>query len=210
VETTRTAGEAALARRLQEGDGAAFSEIVHRHHASMVRVASTFVRSRPEAEDVVQETWLAVVKGVAGFEGRSSLRSWIFAILVNKARTHAVKESRSAASPLPVEDLESGAGGVPADRFVGRPGRGAWRDPVADWQDDPQLHLESAQTLAVVLSAVEDLPPRRRQVLVLRDVEGWSAAEVAELLDISDGNQRVLLHRARNALRLRLEKELGR
>lgn len=202
------ADDAALVRRLRAGDASAFAEVVRRNHAAMLRLAATFVSSRADAEDVVQETWLAVVRGIDGFEGRSSLRTWIFSILVNRAKAHGTRAARRP--EVPTESLTDGWDDPLAGRFAGRPGRGAWRDAVTPWQDDPQLSLDSTETLTRIAAEIEDLPPLRRRVLVLRDVEGWSAAEVAELLGISDGNQRVLLHRARTVLRQRLEKERER
>ena len=197
--------EAELVRRLRKGDREAFAEVVRRYHASMLRVARTFVGARGDAEDVVQETWLAVVRGIDAFEERSSLRTWLFSILVNRARSHAVREARrpgAGAAPLDGDDT--------ASWFVGRPGRGRWREPVPPWQDDPQLRLDSAETMATMMALIAELPPSRRQVLVLRDVEGWSASDVSELLGLSAVNQRVLLHRARTTLRQRLGEERGR
>jgi RNA polymerase sigma-70 factor (ECF subfamily) len=166
------------------------------------------VNGREAAEDVVQETWLAVTRGVDRFEGRSSLRTWIFAILVNQARTRGTSDARtrtvtSTLDELGPEDL------VPADRFTGSTGRGKWSPPLAAWQNDPQLRSDHAAGLAELAAAISELPLRRRQVLVLRDIEGWTAPEVTELLGVTEGNQRVLLHRARNTLRCRLEQGAG-
>ena len=201
------ADDAALVRRLRAGDATAFAEVVRRNHAAMLRLAATFVSTRADAEDVVQETWLAVVRGIDGFEGRSSLRTWIFSILVTRAKAHGGRQARR---PEVLDALAEPWDDPLAGRFVGRPGRGAWRDGVTPWQDDPQQRLDSSETLARIAAEIDELPPLRRRVLVLRDVEGWTASEVAELLGISDGNQRVLLHRARTVLRQRLEKERER
>ena len=193
---------------LRNGDRDAFRSLVRRHHASMLRVASTFVNGREAAEDVVQETWLAVTRGVDRFEGRSSLRTWIFAILVNQARTRGTHDARtrnatSTLDELGPEDL------VPGDRFTGSSGRGKWSPPLAAWQNDPQLRSDHAAGLAELAIAISELPLRRRQVLVLRDIEGLTAPEVTQLLGVTEGNQRVLLHRARNTLRRRLEQSIG-
>lgn len=193
--------ETELVRLLRAGDAEAFRGLVRRHHASMLRVAATFVRTASDAEDVVQDTWIAVMRGIDGFEERASLRSWIFTILVNRARSYGVREARRTAALALVDDH---AAAVPEDQFVGRRGRGAWRQPVPAWQDDPQLRVDSEAGVAVIMAAIAELPATRRQVVVLRDVEGWTAAEVGELLGLSASNQRVLLHRARATLRMAL------
>jgi len=197
--------ETDLVLLLRKGDPEAFRELVRRHHASMLRVAATFVPTASDAEDVVQDTWIAVIRGLDGFQGRASLRSWIFTILVNRARTHGAREARRAATPSAAPEPAGGdAYAVPEDQFTGRRGRGSWRQPVPPWQDDPQLRVDSEAGVAVIMAAIAELPPARRQVVVLRDVEGWTAAQVSELLGLSAANQRVLLHRARASLRLAL------
>lgn len=163
-------------------------------------MAATFVPTSADAEEVVQETWIAVINGIDRFEGRSTLRTWIFAILVNRARTRASFERKLAKMTEPLQD-----DAVPADRFEGPAGRGRWKTPLAPWQDDPEVRLQSKEVLRRIAEAIEGLPPARRQVLELRDVQGWSAPEVCDLLGISAANQRVLLHRARSALRTELE-----
>ena len=208
VEKVEPVDDEQLVCLLRKGDRDAFRSLVRRHHASMLRVASAFVNGREAAEDVVQETWLAVTRGVDRFEGRSSLRTWIFAILVNQARTRGTSDARtrtatSTLDELGPEDL------VPADRFTGSNGRGKWSPPLAAWQNDPQLRSDHAAGLAELATAISELPLRRRQVLVLRDIEGWTAPEVTQLLGVTEGNQRVLLHRARNTLRRRLEQGTG-
>ena len=199
--------ESGLVALLRKGDAVAFRALVERNHASMLRVAGTFVSDRSTAEEVVQETWLAVIRGIAAFEGRSSVRSWIFAILVNRARSRGADKGRRPDQVQAIASDTDGPTVVSVDRFIGRPGRGRWRTPVAPWQDDPEIRQESAETRATILAAIDELPVLRREVLVLRDIEGWSAREVSDLLGITDTNQRVLLHRARNALRLRIEQE---
>jgi RNA polymerase sigma-70 factor (ECF subfamily) len=188
-------GEADLVDRLRAGDEAAFAEVVRAHHASLCRLARTFVGSGAIAEEVVQDTWLAVVRGVDRFEGRSSLRTWLFHILMNRARTTAVRERRSDSGVDP-----------DADRFDGA---GVWSAPPVPWAEQVDDRLAAEHLASVVRELLDTLPESQRQVVLLRDVEGLSAAEVAALLGISDGNQRVLLHRGRARLRAGLEGRLG-
>lgn len=188
-------GEAELVDRLRRGDEAAFAEVVRTHHAALCRLARTFVGSPAVAEEVVQDTWLAVVRGVDRFEGRSTLRTWLFHILVNRARTTATRERRTDSGIDP-----------DADRFDGT---GVWSDPPVPWTEQVDDRLAAERVAAVARDLLDTLPDSQRQVVLLRDVEGLTAAEVAELLDISDGNQRVLLHRGRARLRAGLEERLG-
>ena len=175
----------------------------------MLRVARMHVRDRQVAEEVVQETWLAVLDGIDRFEGRSSLKTWLFTILTNRAKTRATRERRT----VPVSALvASEAGGsepaVDPERFVNAAAQrfaSSWSAPPAPWSTVPEDRLLSQETLTRVADAIEGLPETQREVIRLRDVEGWSAAEVADALEISDGNQRVLLHRARSKVRAALE-----
>ncbi|MGH9171687.1 MAG: RNA polymerase sigma factor [Acidimicrobiales bacterium] len=192
------ADEIDLVGRLRAGDNAAFAELVDKYHGAMLGVASTFVPTRAVAEEVVQETWLGVVRGIDRFEGRSSLKTWIFRILVNRARTAGVKEPRT------VELDERGL--VERERFG--PG-GAWVEPPSAWSDDADERLSAPVLAAKVRAAVDELPPSQRQVVTLRDVEGLSSVEVCKMLDLSEGNQRVLLHRGRARVRSALERQLG-
>jgi RNA polymerase sigma-70 factor, ECF subfamily len=187
--------DAALLERLRAGDEAAFAALVARHDRALRRVARTFVRTDSAVEDVVQETWLGVVRGLDAFEGRSSLRTWIFRILVNQARTRAVRDARS----LPFSALEDDD--RPAVDPVAFGGDGRWRSAPPRLDTDPETSLLSAELRARLLEAVDALPPAQRAVITLRDVVGLPAPEVSELLEISDGNQRVLLHRARARVR---------
>jgi RNA polymerase sigma-70 factor, ECF subfamily len=198
--------EVSLVSALREGDESAFLEIVGRYHASMLRVAQVFVQTPAVAEEVVQETWLAVLEGISRFEGRSALRSWIFRILANRARTRAQREGRTQ----PFSSLEEQDGGPTVDpaRFLPDdhpqwPGH--WSAPPSPWAD---ARLMAGETLALAQRAIDALPPRQKQVILLRDVEGCSPEEVCEALGLSDGNQRVLLHRARAAVRAALESHL--
>jgi RNA polymerase sigma-70 factor (ECF subfamily) len=181
-----------LLAKARAGDEAAFEALVERHHAALVRVASSFVRNRAAAEDAAQDTWIGVLRGLHRFEGRSSFRTWLFAILTNRARTTAYKEQRSAPA-------------VDPERFGAD---GAWVDPPAPWSDEVDDRLDAAALAPHVRAAIDGLPPGQREVITLRDVEGLDAPAVCRLLDITDGNQRVLLHRARANVRAAVEKEL--
>jgi RNA polymerase sigma-70 factor, ECF subfamily len=202
--------ERALVAALRRGEEAAFVELVARHGASLLRLARTFVRDRAVAEEVVQETWLAVLDGIDRFEGRSSLKTWIFQILSNRAKTRARRERRSAPFSALADDRDDEAA-VDDERFRGAGHRwaGHWAAAPADWSALPEEHLLGSETLAQVRAAIQALPPRQADVLVLRDVEGWAPDEVCAALDISDGNQRILLHRARSKVRAALESYLS-
>lgn len=193
-------GDDELVSRLRAGDEAAFVALVDRYHSALVRFAATMVPSRAVAEEVVQDTWLGLLRGIAGFEGRSSLKTWLYQILANRARTAWGKEHRTV--PL-VPGREPAVG---PDRF-GTDGR--WSQPPLLWTDEVEDRLQAEAMLERVAAVVEQLPPAQRQVVTLRDIEGLPAAEVCQLLEISDGNQRVLLHRGRSAVRRALEDELG-
>ncbi len=182
---------------LRAGDEQAFAELVRRYQSPLLRVAMSYVRPRSAAEEVVQETWLGVLRGLPGFEGRSSLRTWIFRILANRARTRGVRERRS----VPFSALGDGDPAVAPERFAAD---GSWASPPPAG-DLPDEALLTAEARALVLMAIEQLPDQQRAVITLRDVEGWSAAEVRDALDLSEGNERVLLHRARARVRAALE-----
>lgn len=186
-----------LVERLTAGDQRAFSALVKKYHQQMLRVVSAFVPSRAVAEEVVQETWLAILKGLPTFEGRSSLKTWMFTILTNRAKTRGVREGRT----VPFSSLGDGDDdpAVEPERFDDR---GHWtRPPTAS----PEDLLERREALTALQAAVDDLPPNQRAVVTLRDVQGWSSEEVCNLLDISETNQRVLLHRGRSRVRRVLE-----
>jgi RNA polymerase sigma-70 factor (ECF subfamily) len=193
---------------LRSGDEAAFLALVNRHHRAMVRVASMYVRSRASAEEVVQDAWLGVLKGLHLFEGRSSLRSWIFRILVNCAKARGASEGRSLPMSALADPTEEEGASVSPDRFRGDEERwpGHWSDPPEPW---PDAQVESSEMVAFVREGIEMLPETQRTVMALRDVDGWESGEVCELLAISEGNQRVLLHRARSKVRAFVEKRLG-
>jgi RNA polymerase sigma-70 factor, ECF subfamily len=195
---------------LRAGDERIFRELVERYHASLIRVALMYVRTRAVAEEVVQETWIGVLRSLPRFEGRSSLRTWIFRILANQARTRARREARSVPfSSLAGVDDDSPT--VDPDRFL--PAEhpafpGHWASPPRSWGALPEEELLARETRERVLAAIDDLPGSQRMVISLRDVEGWSSEEVCDLLEISEGNQRVLLHRARAKVRGALEEYL--
>lgn len=194
---------------LRAGDERAFLALVERHQRGMVRVASLYVKSAATAEEVVQETWIGVLRGLDGFEGRSSLKSWIFGILVNCARARAVRDGRMVPISSLVAEGDDEGPSVAAERFLGDDQRwaGHWSEPPSPW---PDTWTESREMVALVQEAMATLPVAQRTVMSLRDVDGWESQEVCELLGISEGNQRVLLHRARSKVRGYVEQKLGR
>lgn len=200
--------DVALLTRLRAGDEAAFRDLVDQYHAPCLRVARVYVRSRADAEEVVQDAWLGVIKGLDGFEGRSSLKTWIMRIVANRARSRAVREARS----VPFSDL-SGEGdeGIDADRFrsEGDAFPGHWTSYPRQWPALPDDAAAMGETLGVLRHALESLPAMQRMVFTLRDVEGWDAADTVNALELTEANQRVLLHRARTKLRAALERHFG-
>jgi len=175
----------------------------------MIRVATTFVPSRAVAEEVVQDTWMAVMSGVNGFEGRSSLKTWIFRILANQARTRGERERRTTPMSSLETELSDARPSVPPERFTGPPGHGMWAQPPEHWSDQPEAQALSGATFEAVAETMRTLPENQRRVMALRDIEGWSSEEVRNLLDLSEVNQRVLLHRARSRVRAALETTMG-
>lgn len=204
--------DAELVAALRRGDDAVFAALVDEWSPAMLKVARMYVPSHAVAEEVVQETWIAVLHGIDRFEGRSSLRGWVFSILMNKARTLGKRERRT----LPFAALGErwaemrGASAVDEDRFQGRRGErpGWWASPPVEWTD-PHARLETAEGLALLREEIAALPPRQRDAVVLRDVLGLSAEEAGMALGVSEGNQRVLLHRGREKVRAALERRLG-
>jgi RNA polymerase sigma-70 factor, ECF subfamily len=194
-------GERELIDGLRRRDEQAFEQLIDLYGASMLRVARSFVPTQAVAEEVVQDAWLGVLRGIDRFEERSSLKTWLFRIVVNTARTKGLRESRS----LPFSAL----GPEPAvepERFLGpdHPDRaGAWATPPHEW---PGARLESKETRAVIDRTIAELPPLQRQVITLRDIEGWSAEETCNALELTETNQRVLLHRGRSRVRRALER----
>jgi RNA polymerase sigma-70 factor, ECF subfamily len=196
--------EIELVNRLRSGDEAAFTTLVNAHHGALIRLALTFVSDRGAAEEVVQDTWIGVMRGLPTFEGRASLKTWIFRILVNRARTRGARNGRFVTVPPPPEaDLDELAGRFDA--------AGSWTQPPTPWADStPEGLLLREEVLDVIKDQIERLPPAQRTVLTLRDVEGATAEEVCNVLSISETNQRVLLHRARTKVRAALERHLTR
>jgi RNA polymerase sigma-70 factor (ECF subfamily) len=200
----------ALVERLRSGDETAFMMLVEQHQAPMLRIARMYVSSRAVAEEVVQETWLGVLKGLDRFEGRSSLRTWMYRILVNVAKTRGQREGRSVPfSSLAGDDATEPA--VAEAWFQGPdgPSPGGWSSVPEDWRGIPEDRLMGTETLRVIAEAIRALPPMQAEVIRLRDVMGWSSEDVRNALDLTDTNQRVLLHRARARLRGALETYLG-
>jgi RNA polymerase sigma-70 factor (ECF subfamily) len=188
--------DAELLDALRDGDEAAFATLVRRYHTRLLRFAESLVPSRAVAEDVVQDTWLGVVRGVHRFEGRSSVKTWLFRILINRARSAGAREVRTA--PLDDDVLEG--------RFASS---GAWSQPPETWAEAVDARLAADQLAGRVRECLPHLPEAQRQVLVLRDIEGIDGTDVCDLLGVSPGNQRVLLHRARTRLRGLLAIEMG-
>lgn len=199
--------EAVLLNLLRQRDETAFTQLVEQYHASLVRLARLFVQSESIAEELSQETWLAVLQGVDRFEGRSSLRTWIFTILTNKAKTRSQRENRS----LVFSDLEQAnfdSPSVSPERFWdasagGTPGH--WIEEPASWAGIPEEVLLSGESFHLIRRTIEGLPENQRAVITLRDVEELSSQEICNILGISETNQRVLLHRARARVRAALE-----
>jgi RNA polymerase sigma-70 factor, ECF subfamily len=191
---------AALKRR----DEAAFVQVVAQYQGAMLRLALVYVRSRAIAEEVVQEAWLGVLRGLDQFEGRSSFKTWLFRIVVNRAKTRSAREGRT----IPFSALTDEPA-VPADRFLG-PDHPEWPShwavPPRSWGASADERLQARETMGLIESALATLPPAQREVITLRDVEGVSSEEVCNILEISETNQRVLLHRARSRVRAALER----
>ena len=188
-----------LLGRLRDGDEEAFVTLVGRYHQPMLRVARSMVSSEAVAEEAVQDTWLAVVRGIERFEGRSSFKTWLFHILANRVRSAATREQRNA----PVKSPHA----VDPARFDAH---GQWADPLERWAAVSEDRLEAALWAPILKAALESLPSRQRSVVVLRDVEGLTSEEACTILGISAGNQRILLHRGRSRLREMLDVELRR
>jgi RNA polymerase sigma-70 factor (ECF subfamily) len=193
---------------LRTGDERIFRELFSRHYPGMRRIARSYVSSDAVAEEIIQETWLAVVKGIGGFQGRSALTTWIFSILINQARTHCARERRA----MPFSSVATGEGSRPAvdpDRFQrdDEAWPGHWATPPRPWQK-PERRLLSLEARQRLKDALEELPERQRLIVGLRDVDGFSAEEVCDRLGLSQENQRVLLHRGRSRVRATLEEYL--
>jgi RNA polymerase sigma-70 factor, ECF subfamily len=207
-----SAAEHELLQGLRAGDEAAFSRLIEEYHAPLLRLALTFVANREAAEDVVQETWIAVLQGVGRFEGRSSLKTWIFRILANRAKTRGVKDARIIPfAALAASEVEADEPAVDPDRFrpAGDQFAGHWVSHPQSWDEIPEARLMSGETMAVIQKAIDSLPTAQRAAIVMRDVNLMSSEEVCNELGVSETNQRVLLHRARSKVRRALEVYLG-
>jgi RNA polymerase sigma-70 factor (ECF subfamily) len=202
-----------LLAAVRRGDEGAFALLIDRYHLSLVRIATLFVRDRGVAEDVAQETWIGVLRGLGRFEGRSSFRTWLFGILANQARRRGERERRLI--PFSALAQPSGADAEPAvepDRFLpaGHEWAGHWASAPAAWSSTPEDTLLSGEMRQEIARAIAELPPNQQAVITLRDVEGWDSAEVCNVLRLTPTNQRVLLHRARSRVRQTLEQYLER
>jgi RNA polymerase sigma-70 factor, ECF subfamily len=204
-EPRATSDDLALVARLRAGDEQAFETLIARHYSTMLAVARRYVSTRAVADEVVQETWLGVLQGLGRFEGRSSLKTWIFAILVHRAKTRGVREKRT----VPFASLGGGPGepAVDADRFqaAGEPFPGHWRRYPPRWGASPDVVAEDREAAHAAMRAIAELPPAQQAVIRMRDLQGLSSDEVCEILELSQANQRVLLHRARSRVRGALE-----
>lgn len=199
--------EPGLVRALQAGDEQVFAAVMDWYSGSLLRLAMSYVPSRAVAEEVVQETWMGVFEGIQRFESRSSFKTWLFRILTNRAKTRGIRESRYEPSGLSTSS--PGADERPSledSLFIAEgSGMGHWKDPPHDWEPDtPERVLLSKECRAAIETAIENLPATQRQVMTLRDIEGVSSEEVCNILEISETNQRVLLHRARTRVRREL------
>lgn len=200
--------EAEVLARLRAGDEAAFAALVDAHQAALLRMARTYTADAALAGELAQDTWIAFLESLERFEGRSSIKTWLFRILMNVARARLRKESHT----VPMSTLTEGQeAAVEPGRFHSRwiPGYGGhWSDPPARWRDLPEEQALAGEVRAAIAAAVAELPEQQRQVIVLRDIEGFPADEVCNLLGVSDTNQRVLLHRARSKVRRALDAQL--
>lgn len=185
--------------RLRRGESRAYNQLVRRYHGTLVGVATTVIGSRAQAEEVVQDTWLAVLGAIGNFEGRSSLSTWLFSIVMNRARTRVMREGRTVGLPAGLDGSPTEERAVPLSAFDSH---GHWGDMPRLWDElDPERVIAGRQLWEHVLAGLETLPAGQKAVLVLRDMEGQSADEACTLLGISAENQRVLLHRARGRIR---------
>jgi RNA polymerase sigma-70 factor (ECF subfamily) len=200
-----------LVAALRRGDADAFARLVDRHSPAMIRVAMAYVPTRAAAEEAVQETWIAVIRGIEGFEGRASLKTWIFRILTNVAMRTGGRERRSVPFAALAAAEDTGEPSVDPDRFLPVDHElfpGHWALMPARWPT-PEEGLLAGETRDVIADAIAALPVAQRTVIALRDIEGWSSEEVCDALEISAGNQRILLHRARSRVRTAIESYYG-
>ncbi len=202
--SAEAADEQALVQRLRAGDRAAFTAVVVQHGGALLRLASTFVKDRALAEEVVQDAWLSALEHLDAFEGRASLRTWLFHIVANRARTRLSREGRSVPFSSLGRPEDSDEPAVSPDRFDQG---GMWKEPPGRWsEENPERLAQGVETRAAIERAIAELPEAQRAVITLRDIEELETEEICNLLDITVSNQRVLLHRARSRVRQALEK----
>ena len=201
-----SAADDALLLGLRAGDRDAFAQLVRRHAGALLRFARSFVRDPSLVEEVVQDTWVAALDGLESFEGRSSLRTWLFRILANRARTRLLREGRSVPFSALTGADEGDETALDPDRFDRN---GAWKDPPGTWsEENPERLVQGAETRVAIEAAIAELPEAQRAVITLRDIEGLDTDEICNLLAITVTNQRVLLHRARARVRQALARHL--
>ena len=201
TDTVTSPDERRLIERLKSGDEAAFGELIDRYHGQMLRLAMVYVSTRAVADEVVQEAWLGVQQGIGRFEGRSSLKTWIFRIVANIARTRGVREARTVPFTSLAGADEDGAA-VDPERFVtGGESAGHWASPIRSWGVSAEQITLSGEAMGRIAAEIDRLPEVQRIVVTMRDIDGFDSDEVCETLGISQGNQRVLLHRGRTRVR---------
>ncbi len=208
VTTQFDLDDAQLIDALRRRDESAFVRLVGHYQGPLLRLALGYATSRAVAEEIVQDTWLGVLQGIERFEGRSSFKTWLFRILVNRARTRAEREARTVPFSGLGSESDCDEPAVAPERFVDDADpswAGHWAAPPRAWDASPEEHLLSRETLDLIDRTIAVLPPAQRQVITLRDVEGWTPEEVCNTLEITETNQRVLLHRARSRVRRALE-----
>jgi RNA polymerase sigma-70 factor (ECF subfamily) len=207
-----TPEDVALVAALRSGDERAFAAIVEQLNGPLLRLARLYVDTVSAAEEVVQETWLGVLRGLERFEARASFRTWVFRIATNRAKTHGGRERRNISLSALLDPADDPGGpSVNPERFLppGAQWAGHWAVPPERWAPDVEAHLLAKETRELIEASIEELAPAQRIVMTLRDVEGWDAEEVCAALEITPGNQRVLLHRARSRVRAVLERHLA-
>ena len=203
-----TADDQRIIAGLRAGEEAVFAEMVDRYHGSLVRVAMRYTPSRAVAEEVVQDTWIGVIEGIDRFEGRSTVKTWLYKILIYRARARGERERRT--TPMSALTIDDATPSVPTERFRGSDAlwAGHWATPPQRWDGDAEERLLAGEAREIIDAVIAELPPAQREVIVMRDLSHFSAAEVCDLLDVTEANQRVLLHRARSRVRAALEQYL--
>ena len=203
-----TADDQRIIAGLRAGEEAVFAEMVDRYHGSLVRVAMRYTPSRAVAEEVVQDTWIGVIEGIDRFEGRSTVKTWLYKILIYRARARGERERRT--TPMSALTIDDATPSVPTERFRGSDAlwAGHWATPPQRWDGDAEERLLAGEAREIIDAVIAELPSAQREVIVMRDLSHFSAAEVCDLLDVTEANQRVLLHRALSRVRAALEQYL--